>query len=430
MERIDAVLYSIAPVFCLAFFGMTLVSAIFFLPLAKLLHLSLVTPLDVLWTAFFLGLQSLVNLVVSYYNSMFMVVEHTHRGLTWATARRLVATLISIPLIMLRLSFPTIALGQFVAVVIVSLFSIYDLKRMMRSLPLGLQGANWKTAKATLAPSGMFAMIYTQQFLVFQAPVVMLQWILGSEIVVLFTISRTILATARLVLATLTSSVSQEITYSFAERNMQKMLKIFHYSEKILFGLIPIANLGAFLVSPILLKVWLHKPLLFEPYTYGLMALISGAMSMREHKQYFQFSTNMHKRLSLIMFFSNLTMVLVSIPLTLKFGLYGFMFTWLASELAQMGLIYHENKKLFHNDPSISFVPVLKLSLVMLVSLPICVGLVHYVQQRSLVMVGAAAACGVVMLTVESYFVFGLKDVWDEFQRRRPGRAVSGAPAV
>jgi hypothetical protein len=160
------------------------------------------------------------------------------------------------------------------------------------------------------------------------------------------------------------------------------------------------------------------------------MALISGAMSMREHKQFFQFSTNMHKRLSMIMFFSNLSMVCVSIPLTLKFGLYGFMFTWLASELAQMGLIYHENKKLFQNDPSISVVPVFKLALVMLVSLPICGGLVHYSQQRSLVMVGAAAAFGLAVLTVESYFVFGLRDVWDEFQRRRTGTAFSGAPAA
>jgi O-antigen/teichoic acid export membrane protein len=431
MDRYRALQGStLALLFCLALIGLAIISAVFFLPLAKLLHLSTITAVDVVWTAFLLGLQSLVNLVVSYYNSMFMVVEETHRGLTWATARRLVATLVSIPLIMFRLSFPAIAFGQLVAVLIVSLLSVYDLKRMMKDLPLGLQGANWKTAKSTLAPSGMFAMIYTQQFLVFQAPVVMLQWILGAEVVVLFTISRTILATARLVLATFTSSVSQEITYSFADRNMQKMLKIFHYSEKIVFGLIPVANLGAFLVSPILLKVWLHKPLLFEPYTYGLMALISGAMSMREHKQFFQFSTNMHKRLSMIMFLGNLAMVCVSIPLTFKFGLYGFMLTWLASELAQMGLIYHENKKLFHNDPSISFIPVFKLALVMLVSLPICGGLVHFAQQRSLTMVGAVAACGLAMLTVQSYFVFGLKDVWDEFQRRRSGKAVSGAPAA
>jgi hypothetical protein len=189
---------------------------------------------------------------------------------------------------------------------------------------------------------------------------------------------------------------------------------------------IPIANLGAFLFSLILLQVWLHKPLLFDPYTYGLMALISGAMSMREHKQFFQFSTNTHKRLPIIVFFGNLLMVAVSVPFTIQFGLHGFMFVWLASEVSQMGLLYHENKKLFHNDPSINFIPVVKLALVMLVSLPVCVGLLRYAQQRSLSMVCGVAVMGVIMVAAESYFAFGLKDVWNEFQRRIRQRPASG----
>lgn len=178
---------------------------------------------------------------------------------------------------------------------------------------------------------------------------------------------------------------------------------------------IPIANLGAFLFSLILLQVWLHKPLLFDPYTYGLMALISGAMSMREHKQFFQFSTNTHKRLPIIVFFGNLLMVAVSVPFTIQFGLHGFMFVWLASEVSQMGLLYHENKKLFHNDPSINFIPVVKLALVMLVSLPVCVGLLRYAQQRSLSMVCGVAVMGVIMVAAESYFAFWLKDAGTNF---------------
>jgi O-antigen/teichoic acid export membrane protein len=264
----------------------------------------------------------------------------------------------------------------------------------------------------------MFAMIYTQYFLLYQAPVILLQWILGPTVVVLFSISRTILATARQLLAFITNAIAPEITFSFAVRNMKKLLNIFQYSEKVVFAGIPIANLGAFLFSPILLRVWLHKPLLFDPYTYGLMALISGAMSMREHKQFFQFSTNTHKRMAIIVFFGNLLMIAVSVPFTIQFGLHGFMFVWLVSEVSQMGLIYRENKKLFHNDPAISFIPVVKLAVVMLVSLPVCIGVLHYALQRSMTMVGGVAVMGVMMVAAESYFVFGLKDVWKEFQRR------------
>jgi O-antigen/teichoic acid export membrane protein len=276
----------------------------------------------------------------------------------------------------------------------------------------------------------MFAMIFAQNFLTYQAPVILLQWILGPAVVVLFSISRTILSTARIVLSSITNAISPEITFSFANRDLKKLLKIFHYSEKIVFGIIPVVNLGAFLVSPILLRVWLHKPLLFDPFTYGLMALISGAMSMREHKQFFQYSTNTHKRLAIIVFFSNLLMIGVSIPLTMEFGLHGFMFAWLASEAAQMALIYFENKKLFNNDPSISFIPVLKLAAVMLVSLPICEYLVRFAEPRSLAMLGMVCVMGILMLIVESYFVFGLKDVLGEFRRRMRSAANNSAPVT
>jgi O-antigen/teichoic acid export membrane protein len=403
--------------------GVAISASVFLIPLAKLLHLSAISAADVLLTAFFLGLQAMTGLIMGYYVSLFMVVEEAHRGLDWSNARRLGPVLITVPLAMFRVQFSVIALGQFVVSFLICLISIYDLKRRMGALPLGLQGANRKTAKATLAPCGMFALISVQQFLIYQAPVIMLQWILGPETVVLFTISRTILSTARQMLAVLTSAISPEITFSFGEGNMKKLLSIFHYSEKIVFGVIPVANLGAFLFSPILLQIWLHKPLYFDPKMYGLMALISGAMSMREHKQYFQFSTNMHKRMAIIVFFGNILMIAISIPFTMKFGLYGFMFVWLVSEVSQMGLIYYENMRLFNNDPSISLVPVLKLGLVMLVSLPICWAMVQYARQRSVLLVGMVAVAGMMMLSVESYFVFGLKEVWSGFRDRAHRRA-------
>ena len=184
----------------------------------------------------------------------------------------------------------------------------------MKDLPLGLQGANWRDRKVeALAPSGMFGMIYTQQFLIFQAPLIMLQWIVGPGRLLLCSApAEQILSTARQVLAKVTYAIAPgDYTLSYAHQNMKRLLNIFHYSEKVVFAGIPITNLGAFLFAPVLLQIWLRKcPSLFDTYTYGLMALISGAMSMRDHKQYFQFSTNMHKRLSIIVFFSgNLLMV-------------------------------------------------------------------------------------------------------------------------
>jgi len=398
--------------------GLALLSTVFFLPLGTLLHLSAVAPRDVAFTAFFLGLQMLLNILAGYYNSLFIVVEKAHRGLSWGIARAFSATLVCFVLTLFRANFRYLALGQFVAVFVVTLFSIYDLKRCLGSLPLGLKGATRRTALDTLKPSGMFAMILAQQMLTYQVPVNILQWILGPSVVVLFNTTRTVLSSARQVLTPITNAIAPEITFSYARRDMPKMLNIFHHSEKIVFAGIPIANLGAYLFAPIIVRFWLHRPQLFDPGTYALMALISAAISMREHKQFFQFSTNTHHRLALIVFFGNLLMIACSVPLVGAYGLNGFLYAWLASEVTQMALIYRENRKLFDNDPSITFMPVLKLAADMLVSLPICIALLHFSRPHGLWIVAAAALAGEGLLIVESYFLFGLKDVWLELRQK------------
>jgi len=404
--------------------GVLFLALVFVIPIAKLLHLSTMSQSEVALTSFFLGMQTLVSIIAGYYNGLYMVIKEAHRGLTWGNVRFFCATAVAVGLAAFRVQFSTLAIGQFIVVLLLALFSVYDLKQRMGNLPLGLQGANWKTAKSILAPSGLFGMIYAQQFLIFQAPMIMLQWIVGPSVVVVFSTSRTILSAARQALFKVTSAVAPEITLSYAHLNMKRMLNIFHYSEKVVFAGIPVANLGAYLLAPVLLQIWLRRPSLFDTYTYGLMALISGAMSMRDHKQFFQFSTNKHERLSIIVFFGNLLMLEISVPVTIKLGLNGFLYVWLISELAQMVLIYLENKKLFNNDPSISIVPVLKLGAVMAVSLPICAAMLAFARHRSLVVVAVVAVAGILGLALECYLVFGLKDVMVQIRLRVRDRAI------
>ena len=226
------------------------------------------------------------------------------------------------------------------------------------------------------------------------------------------------MSTARQLLQTATSAVAPEITFTFGMGDMKKLLVIFHNSEKIVFALIPVVNLGVFLFSPLLLYVWLHKPGLYDSSVYALMAVISGAISVREHKQFFQFSTNTHEKLSYIVFFGNLAMILTSIPAIYEFGMQGFLWIWLFSEVFQMLLIYNENRVLFDRDPSISIVPALKLVGIFALCVPLCVALIHFTQGRSFETLSLIGIAGIALLTVQSYYVFGVKDVYALFQKR------------
>lgn len=407
--------------------GVVLVGVIAVLPLGHLLHFKLIGEREARLTAVFLGLQMIAHILGGYYNNLFMVVQQTHRGQMWASWRIFAPTLAAIPLALLHLSFSTIAMGQLGLVLFFMALTVVDLKRRLQGLPLGLKGANWATARAALKPSGMFAMVFSQQFLIFQVPVILLQWLLGPEVVVLFTISRTVFSMARRVLSIITNAIAPEITFSFGAGNQKKLLDIFHYSERVVFSLIPVTNLGTFVLSPLLLRIWLHRPRLFELWTYALMAAISGVMSMREHKQFFQFSTNTHHRLAHIVFWGNLLMIGISIPMVRAFGVRGFMVTWLVSEATQMALLYVENKKLFNSDASISMLPVLKLALVFGIALLPSAWLVEYLRGQSLVMEAGLGIAATGVIFAVSYWVFGLYLVQQRILARFSSRRLNTA---
>jgi len=171
-----------------------------------------------------------------------------------------------------------------------------------------------------------------------------------------------------------------------------------------------------------LIRIWLHKPGLFEPWAYGLMALVSGVMSMREHKQFFQFSTNTHYRLAHIVFWGNLLMIAASIPATLWFGLNGFMVTWLVSESTQMALLYFENKKLFLSDASITMIPVLKLAVLTAIAMPACMVAVQHSRRHGNVDQAAVALGGTVVIFLICYWLFGLNLVQQRLLSRWTAR--------
>jgi O-antigen/teichoic acid export membrane protein len=414
---------------CVVAIGVVALAAVAALPLGALLHFTRVGETEARLTAFFLGLQMMVYIISSYYCGLFMVVQQTHRGQMWMNWRVIAPTLATIPLALYHTSFATIALGQFVLVSLFAVATFIDLTRRMEGLPLGFKGASWVTAKAALKPSGMFAMVFTQQFLIFQVPVIILQRLLGPEIVVLFSISRTIFSMARRVLSMITNAIAPEITFSFGDRNLKKLLDIFHYSERVVFSLIPVLNLGTFLLSPLLLRIWLHRPGLFDLWTYALMALISGVMSMREHKQFFQFSTNTHRRLAHIVFWGNLIMIAVSIPMTHTFGIRGFMVTWLVSEATQMALLYLENKQLFESDPSITMIPVLKLAGLMTVGLPLFMALIQRTLLLPRIEQGAVGIAGSLAVFFVAYWLFGLNLVQQRLLKRFSARRNMGTAA-
>ncbi|HEY0308808.1 MAG TPA: hypothetical protein VGB94_11660 [Acidobacteriaceae bacterium] len=402
---------------------------IFLLPISHILRLGISNQQATLAT-FLLAMQVLVNILFGYFTGIFMVVEKSHRGTQWNNAQRMLFIAATVAAILLHVSFAMLAFVQLVTYAVVFVAVLIDLKRTAPQIFPNVRHWDSSSVREILKRSGHFGLIYSCTFLAFEAPVLVLQRIVGPVAVVAFTLMRTIFSMGRQILAVLTQSLGPEITALFGKRDWRQLRTLYGYSEKLIFACIPTVNLAILVASPWLLSLWrVNKSGMFQLYPYVISSAISIVMATEEHKYQFQFSTNSHEKLARFMFCSYVAMVACSIPLVRLFGTMGFLCIWLATESAQLIYIVHLNHVLF--DPASTQVEkltmqnltrMLSLSLAGLVAAAFTLrhtsGAGHGVQI-------AATAATLVLVGGVSYVLFDLKHVAGGFSKRLRGRFAS-----
>ena len=245
----------------------------------------------------------------------------------------------------------------------------------------------------------------------YQAPLIVLQRVLGPVAVAGFIVMRLVFSMCRQMLSIFTQSMGAEITHLFGREDWPALSRLYDYSERFVFFLIPLVNTGVLLLSPILITVWMHRRAeLFSPYPYVLSAAISMVISLKEHKFQFQYSTNTHESLARTMFFSYVShggAVGRYGPLRRDCG---FLWTWLAVETFQAVRILRLNTELFAYDP-LEFTYLRRLVGLCLVFLLVSLGLLQRTSMYPLLgQLGIAMTAGMVVAGL-SWPLFGVGDV-------------------
>lgn len=326
-----------AGIACLIFFA---------LPIESWLHLT-ISHIATAETLYLLGWQVLLSVLFGYFTGMFIVISRAHIGVLWTNGLRLGMVLATSAGAWVRLSFPILAGLQAavyaLGIVLVLLHIRWVAPEIFPRITLWDRSA----VKSILKPSSYFGLISMSTFLSYEVPVLILKREVGPFAVVAFTVMRTIFSMCRQFLNAISQAMSAEITRLFGRGEWRELTAVYTYSERLIFSLIPMVNLGVLVVSPVLLTVWLHKPALFAVFSYVLMAAISMTLSAKEHKFQFQFSTNTHEELARIMFSSYIALAVLSVPMVRWQGMNGFLYTWLAVELYQFVRIVRLNQILF-----------------------------------------------------------------------------------
>ena len=390
---------------------------IFALPVQHLLRLTISQSVAT-WALYLLALQVLCGVLFGYFTGMYTVLSRAHIGVFWAHGLRLGMVLITSAGAWMRLSFSTLAAMQLATYLVGILLILLHVRRVAPEIFPRAHYWDRSAVSGILRPSGYFGLISMSTFLSYEVPVLILQREMGPFVVVAFTVMRTIFSMCRQILNAPTQAMSAEITRLFGREEWAPLTQLYRTSERVMFSIVPVVNLGILLLSPVLLGIWLHKPELFAVAPYVWMAAISIILSAKEHKFQFQYATNTHEQLARVMFFSYLVLVSISIPMVHRFGILGFLWSWLAVELYQTVTMVWLNRQLFARSSSLSLMYAFRLAGLSVVALVVGGLLLSHTHSASYrVQIGWATGASIIF-GCASFLLFGLRQLLGQVRAR------------
>jgi O-antigen/teichoic acid export membrane protein len=316
----------------------------------------------------------------------------------------------------LRAPFWGIALGQLLAVFAPLLAALLCLKHSKPQACPRLDYWDKHLGLQILKPSAFFAFFTVNQFLIFQAPVLLVNRAYGANAVVAFTISRTLFSFIRQGTSLFQAAIAPEVTRLNGVGDRHRLLRVYLLSESTVLAVSLVINAGVLLMSPTILWLWLRRPGLFDLNMFLLMMVVSILMSVKDYKLYFQYATNNHRKTALVTLLSYLMLIAVSYPTIGWIGVNGFLILWAAVEIVQIGFLHAYNVEFLQAGATVTLQPALRLAVALAAVVTSVASTYALLPSQDFVWDAVIASCAMALLSLISYRLFGLHDVLREWQ--------------
>jgi O-antigen/teichoic acid export membrane protein len=392
--------------------GLILAGCAFVVPLSGILRVS-GSQRALAWTVFWLALQVLATIPLGQIIGIYRTFGQAHRGVMWGNLYRIMLLAVTIGLAALQAPFWLIAAGQMLSVLAILVSVVLFLRWSKPEVSPRLDYWDPTLARQILKPSAFFGLFMINNFLVYQAPVLLLQRFVGAQAVVVFSVARTLFSFVRQGVGLVQQSIAPEVTRLYGLGDKERLIRLYVLFERVILTAVLIVNVGSLLLAPTLLALWLKRPELFQLSVFIGVMTISIVSSLKEYKIYFQYTTNNHVKTGLTTFLTYISMILASVPLITRFGLQGFLAVWLFVELVQTCLLHFYNTRFFAGRREISLQPSLRMGLVLIVVLIFAAFAQSLLESRSYWLRGAIVVLAVTSLAGVSYFLFGFREVME-----------------
>jgi O-antigen/teichoic acid export membrane protein len=246
---------------------------------------------------------------------------HTRSGLLWLAAAHLACVLVAIGL------------------------GLWDARRTL-AFPT-LREWNAREARQMFRPSLFFGLTTLNFLVLYEAPLLILQWTLGPAAVVTFATTRTLFSAARQLLTPVQLAVQQELPRALGNPDPASLRRLYHLSEVVALaggsGLVT----GCALLSPWLIQHWLHGRVTPTTGLLAMLATFTLATILKDQRNSLPLATNRHERATLLICVGYLATSAVGFGLTQLWREPGLLGAWIATELVLAAWLQRHNFRQF-----------------------------------------------------------------------------------
>ncbi len=403
-------LQSVALRISVAILGIGLLITMGFLavaPMNALLGLSMTRMAAALITALLVA-EVVLGIVWGQLNGMIRSFGYPQRAELWAQLYRALLVATTYALVLRRSPMWLIPAGRLLAFFAMTWVTLVDLNRLAPQAFPTLGYWDRATAKQILRPSLWFGSFTLNQFLVFQAPILILNYVAGKPTLVAFSICRSFYGVVRQLAQLARSSVAPEITRLAGINDWNRLGRLFNIYEGLSFTIGLVGPVLAFALAPKVVPVWTGSAQAISIPLFGAMMVTSIINVGKDTRLALQQATNRHIEAARLCLFTYIGFALGCIPSAHYWGPTGIAALWAAVEILQVGLVHRENRTVL---PALTYWRLVTLCSFGFLLLKPAAALGSWLVNTAWATTGMVLVASAVFLTISVAPLFGLSEL-------------------
>jgi O-antigen/teichoic acid export membrane protein len=290
-----------------------------------------------------LSTEILLGIVWGQMNGMIRSFGYPHRAEAWAQTYSFITTAATIGLVLNRVPLWMIPAARVSVFFVMMAVSLVDLRRLAPELVPQLSYWDRTTAREIVRPSLWFGSFTVNQFLLFQAPVLILNSVAGKSAVVAFSICRSFYGVIRQLAQVARASVSPELTRLAGSNDLTRLRRLFTVYENLSLFVGFVGPVVAFIAAPKIVPVWTHTGAISVPL-FAAMMVTSALNVAKDTRLALLQATNHHIRAARMCLIMYAGFAVGCIPVAIRWGATGIVALWMGAEILQLIFAHFESQ--------------------------------------------------------------------------------------